>query len=372
MLRVLVAVVLVLTATGMATTGPVDTGQSSPPQTQMGLSIAGQEFDQKTFRINVSENGSARWTFVYRRDLANQTERRQFIAFAEEFDERTGLYTNFKKRAGVLTSLGTNETGRQMNATAFTRQAHVGVLNNSGVVKMSFHWSNFSEIKGNRRIVGDVFEGGLYIGPNQRLAVTWDDNLSFGSASPNPDDRSEDTVTWTGQGGRQFYDSKPKVVLKSTTASASNAAATETSVAATSRQLWPFGFGVLAFLLITAVVAYRSDTIRTRFENRIGSETDPDSIEPTNGSKPNPTALTEAELMTDEDRVLSLLRENDGRMKQVNIVNETGWSKSKVSMLLSDMDEEGLISKLRVGRENIISLAGDEPEAARSPFEDNG
>jgi len=68
--------------------------------------------------------------------------------------------------------------------------------------------------------------------------------------------------------------------------------------------------------------------------------------------------------------VLSMLEGNGGRMKQVDIVDETGWSKSKVSMLLSDMEEEGEISKLRVGRENIISLKGNEPEAAGSPFDD--
>jgi len=80
--------------------------------------------------------------------------------------------------------------------------------------------------------------------------------------------------------------------------------------------------------------------------------------------------LSEAELMTDEDRVVTLIKQNGGRMKQVNIVEETGWSKSKVSMLLSEMETEGTISKLRVGRENIISLRGFEPEAAKSPFEE--
>ena len=39
-------------------------------------------------------------------------------------------------------------------------------------------------------------------------------------------------------------------------------------------------------------------------------------------------------------------------------------------MLLSDMEEEDRISKLRVGRENIVSLAGQEPDAAGSPFND--
>jgi len=78
----------------------------------------------------------------------------------------------------------------------------------------------------------------------------------------------------------------------------------------------------------------------------------------------------EREQLSDEDRVIRLLEENGGRMKQVNIVENTEWSKSKVSMLLSDMEEDGEISKLRVGRENIISLAGEEPDAAGSPFEE--
>jgi len=76
------------------------------------------------------------------------------------------------------------------------------------------------------------------------------------------------------------------------------------------------------------------------------------------------------EELSDEEEVLRLLEENGGRMKQVNIVENTDWSKSKVSMLLSDMEEDDEISKLRVGRENIISLAGEEPDAAGSPFEE--
>jgi uncharacterized membrane protein len=81
-------------------------------------------------------------------------------------------------------------------------------------------------------------------------------------------------------------------------------------------------------------------------------------------------AVPDEELLTDEDRVIQMLEDSGGRMKQANIVDETGWSKSKVSMLLSDMEEDGDISKLRVGRENIVSLKGHEPDAAGSPFDD--
>ena len=98
-----------------------------------------------------------------------------------------------------------------------------------------------------------------------------------------------------------------------------------------------------------------------------GSVTEEPSAESAGDPAP---AVQPEELLSDEDRVVNMLEERGGRMRQVQIVEETEWSKSKVSMLLSEMDEAGTISKLRVGRENIISLAGEEPDAAGSPFED--
>ncbi|WP_049902279.1 helix-turn-helix transcriptional regulator [Halococcus agarilyticus] len=76
------------------------------------------------------------------------------------------------------------------------------------------------------------------------------------------------------------------------------------------------------------------------------------------------------EPLTDEDRVEALLREHGGRMKQSRIVEDTDWSKAKVSRLLSSMNDEGTVEKLSIGRENIVSLDGHGPEAARSPHEE--
>jgi hypothetical protein len=72
---------------------------------------------------------------------------------------------------------------------------------------------------------------------------------------------------------------------------------------------------------------------------------------------------------SDEVRVLELLDANGGRLKQAHIVEETDWSKSKVSTLLSEMDEADTVTKLRLGRENLICLDGEEPELALSPSE---
>ncbi|MFB6165270.1 MAG: helix-turn-helix domain-containing protein [Haloarculaceae archaeon] len=69
-------------------------------------------------------------------------------------------------------------------------------------------------------------------------------------------------------------------------------------------------------------------------------------------------------------QVRQLLEEHGGRLPQSEIVEETGWSKSNVSRVLSAMAEEDQVRKIRIGRENLVARPGDEPEHARSPFEE--
>ena len=73
------------------------------------------------------------------------------------------------------------------------------------------------------------------------------------------------------------------------------------------------------------------------------------------------------EFLTDRERVQQLVRENGGRMKQSKIVDSVDWSKAKVSRLLAELEEEGRITKLRLGRENLVCLPGHEPTASQSP-----
>ncbi|MFO7832725.1 MAG: helix-turn-helix domain-containing protein [Halohasta sp.] len=63
----------------------------------------------------------------------------------------------------------------------------------------------------------------------------------------------------------------------------------------------------------------------------------------------------------DEERVRRLLSAHDGRLKQSQIVEATEWSKSKVSRLLSSMEDDDRITRIRLGRENLVCLRGHEP-----------
>ncbi|QSW99406.1 helix-turn-helix transcriptional regulator [Haloterrigena alkaliphila] len=397
---IIVFVVAFAAAVGAPTTmaAGTPTAEGDSPHTQQSTtdpriqlqsstnSIANtQDFDQTTFEITVHENGSATWTFQHQRrfDSENESEEREaFQTFAEEFEsEETDLYQRFTTLVDSLVETGMDRTDREMEATNFRRSARVEeqLGTSRGIVEMSFTWEGIAEVDGNTVTVGDVFEG-IYLAEDQAIEISAGDGLTFERVEPTGEARytgesvkSTNEVVWRGE--HQFLDGQPQAVL-----------VTEASDSAS----WPFAAGGLLLLVIAVGAVWYGRRWWPDAGADEGSEPETpaqtedataetaaagtaaaaagtdDRTEAAAASEP----LTDDELLTDEDRVVKLIRENGGRMKQVNIVEETGWSKSKVSMLLSDMEEDGTISKLRVGRENIISLDGFEPEATKSPFEE--
>jgi len=410
LLVALVCVLLVATGLGLGVVAP-GMGTGNDDGSSVGSPVTTQEgFATTVFQVEVFENGSAQWTFRYTRPLENESEREQFRTFAERFNtEETELYTNFQDRARRLTEAGREATGRNMSAEGFRRDARVNSIGNRGVVELFFRWEGFARVDGDRVQVGDVFEGGFYVGSDQWIVFEAGPGLGFDPATvePQPDEYSgetvagSDTLTWFGQ--RQFTDNHPRLALvpadtittssggESTTGSddtpddggsggeGSRTVETTTTGGGASGAFPMLLVGIIVVVAgLGAAAAWRTGVFggsgdpgggaTTADSGDAGGGVEAESAEADAGEAE--PAVPDEELLTDEDRVLALLEENGGRMKQTDIVEETGWSKSKVSMLLSDMEEEEGISKLRVGRENIVSLSGHEPDAAGSPFDD--
>jgi len=353
---------------------------------------------------------------------------------AEFRENETDLYRQFVSYAGELARTGTNVTGRQMNATDFARDARTGTLDNLGIVEMSFSWTNFAQQQETGGVlVSDIFEGGLAIRADQQLRFVAGPNLTFDSVEPSPSNTSglsvsdSESVEWVGE--YSFADQRPRVAFSPVTAATTTeregtptestdvttsdgfettvdrttsertvtsteqagaspgatADTTATTVAGDGSAGGPGLGGMLAGLVVITLVVVIA-TWRGGYLDVGEGEDSPgagggddgdgsDANQPADGSaeataETGGQAVTGAALLSDDDRVRQLLEDNGGRMKQTAIVEATEWSKSKVSMLLSEMEDDGEITKLRVGRENIVSLPGSEPDAARSPFDD--
>ncbi|MGM0398733.1 MAG: helix-turn-helix transcriptional regulator [Halobacteriota archaeon] len=65
--------------------------------------------------------------------------------------------------------------------------------------------------------------------------------------------------------------------------------------------------------------------------------------------------------LDDDERVLAMLEDSDGQLRQSRIVSESGWSKTKVSRTLSGLAEDGDVVKIQLGRENLICLPEQVP-----------
>ena len=405
-------------ASPTALSSPTDahtSGYANPPAPAFDqpalLQSAPGEFDRTLFDIRVFENGSARWTFQYTRLLENDTETSDFEGYAADFrTNETDLYRQFLDQAEGLARAGSNVTERSMTAESFSRDARVGPLGNKGLVEMSFTWTNFGQQRESGGVlVSDVFEGGLAIRSQQRLRFVAGPNLAFETVDPSPTNTSEPTlvdsdwIAWVGE--RSFGDEQPAVAfqpasaVRTTTASVTTAGdsgtATTDSGETTADDTGPTtaggpdgtdrttatgsdssGIGMLVSIAALALVALgilAAAWLNGVFEPGDSGEVVSDDDGPPASSAPTPSDEADemgTALLSDEDRVTQLLEDNGGRMKQTEIVDATEWSKSKVSMLLSEMEDDDQITKLRVGRENIISLPGDEPAAAGSPFDD--
>ncbi|MFO7927679.1 MAG: helix-turn-helix transcriptional regulator [Halobacteriota archaeon] len=405
---------LVVTAVpfGGATTG------SATADSQSGFGdLTAEEFetDRTLFRILVYGNASAEWTFQYEQRLESDAAVEEFETYAERFNtEETESYRNFRTRATSLAGSGTNVTGREMTAVSFERNARVEERppagNEVGVIEMSFVWTGFAEVDENRIVAGDVFVDGLYVGSDQELRFDHGPDLRFESVSPTPDSTASarlnesQSVSWLGE--RQFTDRHPRIVYlphsaeSASTPTATASGADQTTVTpVTAGSLLPvIGLALVLLFGLGAAIAYRSSGFSTVLESGRRSYDDADtsvaddevsnamgaastettertssdgSVASGDGAEAHAAqpAVPDEQLLSDEERVVSMLESHGGRMKQVDIVNNIEWSKSKVSMLLSEMEDDGLVSKLRVGRENIVSLAGHEPDAAGSPFD---
>ncbi|MXV64125.1 helix-turn-helix domain-containing protein [Natronorubrum sp. JWXQ-INN-674] len=137
---------------------------------------------------------------------------------------------------------------------------------------------------------------------------------------------------------------------------------------------WEGALIVALFLLISGLVGIRlaefvSDrdlelerpTLPPEAETSVETPaTDERDRSPTADHRPYEQYLspdTPPELLSDDGKVVRLLVENDGRIRQHRIADETGWSKSKVSRICSQMHADGTIEKRSVGRENLITLS---------------
>ncbi|WP_339102238.1 hypothetical protein [Haloterrigena salinisoli] len=408
-------VVAPVTAAAPSTDGSSASFQSQPTASALESSVQdGNEYNPEradtwqVIRLNVTESGDVRWTIESRFYLsANETDAFEQYAEAVSNGDRGGgydvdQYDQFRVDAERSTGREMafeNERWNEPRTEPLVSEGSGSDDRKLGIISYSFTWTNFATVDDQRIHFGDAFvtDNGVwlpFLDDGQRLVIESPANYGIDTA---PAEVQNGAVVYDGYLNFSKADFQ-MVFLRSSSTSTPGASpgpeppSESASFVTVERVAAAFGGFVLVIVVASlAISRYQrsawfddasatgkspAGTARPRSTETDGSGTaavarrdDPAGIEhefdETEAVNDGPAAdgdgSIDDELLSDDERVRRLLERNGGRMKQATIVKETGWSDAKVSQLLSEMDDDDRIQKLRIGRENLITLPDVDP-----------
>ncbi len=360
---VVLALTILLGVMVLAATGPVG------PAAATGEPIAAEPPELENisdpvlvYDIDLDRDGNASWAIRAKFPTATESDATAFTATASEYeadgDERLPMHP-FELAASAASS----ELDRDMELHTIEREVHTG--DRIGILELTFEWSSFAATDDYRVYYGDVFaatEGGWMGALDEReyVRVHPPENYTIEESSAPVHDRT----MWFA-GPRDLTPAELSATFVSPDAYVEPPDPPDENDAPLLPGELFVALGALAILVAVTIVAVdrRPSNMVGRMQSALSIGFGVPVVRPRNGNgngqesaEERPHPMDDPSLLSDEERVLRLVELNGGRMKQRRIVEETDWSNAKVSQLLSGLADEGRIEKLRMGRENLISL----------------
>ena len=304
--------------------------------------------DSTLIRIDAGADGTAAWEIQYQFYLTEPGEKEAFTSYRQDIEANRSTYAeDFAADIRPSVRQAENETGREMalsNVTVTVRRQRLA--QSTGIVTYRFAWSGFVGGNASTLRIGDAI-GGFYLGPDTRLTVAWPDGYRLDRVTPEPTETRSNRVAWAGELG--FGSTAPRIV-----ASESADSGPETASG------FPFLAAGLAVLVLAALGAAGALYVRRRPDDGPGdgatvAESTAGTAAATAGDGDTDDSPP-ADLLSDDERALSAIRDHGGRMKQQELADACDWGDSKTSRVVSRLRDDDEIEVFRLGRENVITL----------------
>ena len=222
-------------------------------------------------------------------------------------------------------------TNREMTADENSLQINTTISLESKITEYSFVWLNFSIIKGNLLTFGDVFQVNNFFGQlfgEAALQLTYPSDFTVKSIFPTPYERedSADTMKWSRT--QDLVTNRVSIVLSN-----------NSQVGNATNNGWEFYAIVIAIIFVGAILSLTGFFMFKRRKNKASLANN-----------------IESPIMSEEDKVLKLLKSFGGNMRQSEITEQSRFSKAKTSQLLTALEKKGSITRYMSGRDKIVTL----------------
>ncbi|WP_123535784.1 helix-turn-helix transcriptional regulator [Halosimplex salinum] len=326
-------------------------GQQVGPAQQAPAFQTAVDPDSVELRAAVSEDGTAEWTVEFRVRLTDENDTAAFESVQDDVEANPAEFTDqFATGMERTVSSAENSTGREMaleNVTVTTTREQLP--QEYGVLTYRFTWTNFARADGDRLRVGDSLSG-FFLDEQSALVLAWPTDYERQSVTPEPDDTGNGSVTWRGPA--DFGPNEPRLVV------APGGGLPTTALA---------GVALLVLALAAGGLLYRSRS------GDAATDEDADGAAGAGGAAAaastgggDAPAADESdddaddgppeELLSNEERVIGLLEDNGGRIKQQQIAGEFDWTDAKTSQVVGNLRDEDAVETFRIGRENVVAL----------------
>ncbi len=380
-----------------------------------------QVADQNVFTIDVHENGDALWTVEKRMLLTTSelNEWEVMIKKGENISRYQNQIKN--DLDGLLLSAQNSSNRsmeiKNLNISYGTERT---LSSATGIIVYSFEWKNFSRTYSGNILIGDTFSEGSAFSSDNKLIIKIPSGFEVQSVSPKFDKHEENSLIWNGQSfgkGEPFLVLRHTVVDQdispSTLSTATLVIPIVILISGTLLVAWKWrrSHGKKDSAVLTdsdGNETPRTDTVQTNdsgigassaYGNNNATQTgdlgagivqpDKTGAEATAQIDNNGIATSQAgdaginanpadniktesveddisqppfpylpeEFLSDEEMIERYLTKCGGQAYQSDIVKDSGLSKSKISIVLAKMKDDGKVIKIKKGKENIIRLA---------------
>ena len=266
------------------------------------------------YNVEVRSDGSAEWT----------------ITLLSNANATVDSWYSFQQKVFDLIDTASNLTHREMTVDENSLQINTTTISaNSIATNYSFLWQNFSVIRGNQLIIGDVFQDNNFFNQlygDAALQLSYPIEYTVKSATPQHL-QQDNELEWSST---QDLTSNPvNIVLTITNQTGPN-----------SNNDLPL-YAVVVSVSVVAIGAVLIAFYRFRHRKNSNLEI---------------TAENASPLISEEDKVLKILKSSRGSMRQSQVTEQCKFSKAKTSQLLSALEAKGRITRYKSGRDKIVTL----------------
>lgn len=201
----------------------------------------------------------------------------------------------------------------------------------SKTTEYSFLWQNFSIIQGNQIIVGDVFKVHNFFSQlygDAEVQISYPQNFNVNSVIPTPyqQDNSAKTLEWART--QDLVASETRIILANNPINSND------------NQNNLQQYAIVGSIILVVIIGLFGGFFEFKRRKRNGET----------------ATLTEIAIETEEDRILKIIKTAGGNLRQSDIVEQCRFSKAKTSQLLTILEQKGKITRLKRGRDKIVSL----------------